>query len=202
MEQTIGNLAAAVVNPDRATGSSTPALTQPWVGTMEATLSDDRMAELAMIARQPTCALQPIEPERFAKTMHSMAAVLPKRNVDDLTGSAMLKVYHRMLGHMPRAAIAFLAEHAIATCKWFPTIAECNEILANWKRPADPRQGAREQIAEEMQARLDRDIAALKAGHVTQADVDAWPPRWRQIGITQGYLDADGTLRFSKEGTQ
>ncbi|PXW75964.1 hypothetical protein C7451_106128 [Blastomonas natatoria] len=202
MEQTIGNLAAAVVNPDRATGFSTPALTQPWAGTMPATLSDDQMAELAMIARSPACALPPVDPKRFAKIMGSMAAVLPKRNVDDATGEAMLKIYHRMFGHQPEPALAFLAKQAIATCKWFPTIAECNEILAKWKRPADPRQGAREQIAEEMQARLDRDIAALRAGRVTQADVDAWPPRWRQIGITQGYLDADGTLRFSKEGAQ
>jgi hypothetical protein len=143
-----------------------------------------------------------VDPKRFAKIMGSMAAVLPKRNVDDATGEAMLKIYHRMLGHLPEPALAFLAEQAIAGCKWFPTVAECKDILAKRPRPADRRFEARRKVDDELQARFERDMAALRDGKVTQAQVDSWPPRWRKIGIGQGYLDADGTLRFSKEGTQ
>lgn len=157
------------------------------------------MTELQAIALAPSCVLPPVGRDDFAKIMHSMAAVLPKRNMDDMTGGAMLAVYHRMLGHRPRAAIAFLAEQAIATRKWFPTVAECNEILAGWKAPADPREPARKQISDELHARLERDMAALRFGEVDQAAVDAWPPRWRQIAETRGYLDADHKLRtFTK----
>lgn len=133
--------------------------------------------------------------------MHSMAAVLPKRNMDDATGSTVFSVYYRMIGHMPRPAIAFLAEQAIATCKWFPTVAECKEILARWKAPPSPQPAAHKAMIDELQARLDRDMDALRAGTVTQATIDAWPLRWRQVGWTKGYLDVDGMLRvFSKEG--
>lgn len=202
MEQTIGNLAATVVNPDRETGSSTPALTQPWAGTAPAILSDQQLEELDAIARSPASGLPAVAPEKFAKIMGSMAAVLPKRNVDDATGEAMLKIYHRLLGHLPQPAMAFLAEQAIAKCKWFPTVAECNEILVRWRPPADGRIAARKQVGDELNARLERDMAALRSGSVEQAQVDAWPPRWRDIGITRGYLNTDGTLRFSKEGAQ
>ncbi len=134
--------------------------------------------------------------------MLSMAAVLPKRNMDDATGSTMLAVYHRMIGHMPRQAIAYLAERAILTCKWFPTVAECHEILVGWNAPPDRRHRARKDIADEMQARLDRDMDALRAGTATQSQVNAWPERWRQIAITRGYLDANGTLRTFTSGDE
>ncbi|MFN3474067.1 MAG: hypothetical protein ACK4ZW_08485 [Blastomonas sp.] len=120
--------------------------------------------------------------------------------MDDATGSTVFSVYYRMIGHMPRPAIAYLAEKAIATCKWFPTVAECKDLLAKWKPPADARPAAQKAIADEMQARLERDMDALKAGTVTQATVDAWPMRWRQVGWTKGYLDADGMLRTFGEG--
>jgi hypothetical protein len=159
------------------------------------------MTELAAIAGQPLSALPPVERDDFAKIMHSMAAVLPKRNMDDATGQAMLAVYYRMIGNMPRPAIAYLAEKAISTCKWFPTVAECKDILARWKPPPPPQSAARKALFDELQARLDRDMDALKAGTVAQDAIDRWPPRWRQVGATQGYLTADGKLRtIAKEG--
>lgn len=199
MTTTIGEAAARVANPDQETDSSTPVATQPWAGTLPVNLSDEKMTELALIANQPSSALPPVERDDFAKIMHSMAAVLPKRNMDDATGQAMLAVYYRMIGDNPRPAIAYLAQQAINTCKWFPTVAECKELLAGWKAPPPPQPAARKAIADEMQARLDRDMDCLKAGSVSQETIDGWPRRWRQVGWTLGYLDADGHLRVFKE---
>lgn len=50
------------------------------------------------------------------------------------------------------------------------------------------------------QAQMDRALWLLERRRVAQEHVNAWPPRWRDIGITRGYLNTDGTLRFSKEG--
>ena len=197
MAQQIGEITKP--KPEAATVSSMPALTQPWAGTAPAILSDEQLTKLAAIARQPSPKSQPVGLDEFGKILGTLAAALPRRASDDLTGKAMLAIYHRMLGKYPRQAIAHMAEQALEHCRWFPTIAECREFLKAWdeqNRDSGDNHTARRQIQDEMQARLDRDMDRLKARAVTQAEVDAWPPRWRQIGATRGYLDADGILRF------
>lgn len=63
-----------------------------------------------------------------------MLAVLPKRGSDELSGELLANAYRRMLGHHTKAEINFLTEQVLGRCKWFPTIAECVEILAEWRR--------------------------------------------------------------------
>ena len=47
------------------------------------------------------------------------------------------------------------------------------------------------------EARMDRAMWLLQRGKVNQAQVSEWPERWRSTGKTLGYLNADGTLRFT-----
>lgn len=70
--------------------------------------------------------------------MRTMQAVLPMRAIDDDGGKLMAATYHRMLGNMPREQISHMAEKAIATCKWFPSIAECIDLASDWRRADEP----------------------------------------------------------------
>jgi hypothetical protein len=63
-----------------------------------------------------------------------MVAVLPRQAVDDLGGELFVEAYRRQLGEYPTDAISYLADEAMRRCKWFPTIAECHEIISGWRR--------------------------------------------------------------------
>lgn len=63
-----------------------------------------------------------------------MLAVLPKRHLDAVSGELLVAAYRESLGRYPAQAIDFLRKQAIDECKWFPTVAECHEILTKWRR--------------------------------------------------------------------
>ncbi|TXH53913.1 MAG: hypothetical protein E6Q97_12040, partial [Desulfurellales bacterium] len=63
-----------------------------------------------------------------------MLAVLPRQNVDDIAGELFVAAYKNHLGGYPQDAIQYLTHRATGECKWFPTIAECREILDKWQR--------------------------------------------------------------------
>lgn len=57
--------------------------------------------------------------------------------------------------------------------------------------------GRGEFIDETQDRKMARAMWLLSRGKVSQQQVNGWPARWRQVGATQGYLNADGTLRFT-----
>lgn len=63
-----------------------------------------------------------------------MLAVLPKRNLDEISGELFVAAYVKKLSGYPNEKISFMAETALDRCKWFPTIAECIEIAKEWRR--------------------------------------------------------------------
>lgn len=67
--------------------------------------------------------------ESFAKFIRLWNAMLPKRAGDDLGGELMAKGYHRMLGHLSPVEMGWLTEMVLDECKWFPTVAECKEMM-------------------------------------------------------------------------
>lgn len=157
----------------------------------EAVLDDRQLAAVERIAALPVPAEPPCEEDYFLKCMKTLR-LLPGRGDDDTNGELRLNLYRRHFGHYSRSAISFLTEQATLTCRWFPTPAECLDILKRWERTDVPyRAVARAQMMARnaRQQRLDDLIWRLRAGTVEQAEVDALPERWRQIVATQGYID-------------
>lgn len=60
--------------------------------------------------------------------------------------------------------------------------------VPHWVKRGEP-------IEESEERRMERALWLMTKGRTPQSQVDAWPERWRQIGITRGYLNTDGTLR-------
>ena len=42
----------------------------------------------------------------------------------------MAKGYYRMLGHLDEQGINWLSEMVLERCRWFPTVAECRDLIA------------------------------------------------------------------------
>lgn len=160
-------------------------------------LDDDQLNALATVAYAPLPALIPVEERHLNQSVAVLDAALPRRNSDDASGKLMLAAYRRKLGHMPREQIDFLCNAILERCRWFPTIAECLEIAGEWER-ADAREKARARnlIERERQARFDDAMRRLRWGDITQAEVDSWPERWKEIAATQGDLYRDPERRF------
>lgn len=125
-------------------------------------------------------------------------STLPHQSKDDVSGPLLVEIYWSSLRKYPAAAMMDLTQWVMENCRWFPPLVDLRERLDKWDRNDDAvrdQAKARRAVEVEINARLDDAMDALRAGGIDQPTVDAWPERWRQIGITRGYLDADGTLR-------
>jgi hypothetical protein len=163
-------------------------------------LDDQQIAELQQAANLPLPAPPPpCDEDHFDKCMRSLS-ILPRKAEDQTTGALRAKLYGRLLGHFDRAAISYMTETALATCRWFPTPAECLEILAGHAGSAEQarkdRATAEARIRREMQQRYLDWLMRLRRGDMMQSEVDAAPERWCAVGETQGLLRKDGDGRF------
>lgn len=159
-------------------------------------LTDPMLAKLERLANISLPPLTPIGGADFAKCMRLLQASLPRRASEDVAGELMVAAYQRMLGHMPREQVEFLTARALATCKWFPAIAECIDLAKGWTRPeADKRAWCRARASRERQQRLDDMRGALRRGEVAQADIDVLPRRLCEI------LEAESWLRVNEDGS-
>lgn len=153
-------------------------------------IADSRLPEL------PAC-----DDRHFAKCLRIMLAVLPKQNTDELGGELFVEAYSRQLGHYPNEAISFLADRATATCRWFPTIAECLEILRGWHRNDEAQRRkwqAASLVRKEKNQRWVRTEEENRNRHVgiSQNEIDGMPPKMIELGIACGALvrDEDGNV--------
>lgn len=120
-----------------------------------------------------------------------MTAALPRQGSDDLSGELFIAAYKRKLGHMPKDQINYITDQALERCKWFPTIAECMSIGAEWERDDEAVRNQANAIAaigREKQQRMEEAMQAMRDGTINQDEIDALPPRWQSIGETRGYL--------------
>lgn len=57
--------------------------------------------------------------------------MLAKRAGDEIDGELIARGYWRMIGgKLTEHEMDLLTEMVLDRCKWFPTVAECNEIMA------------------------------------------------------------------------
>lgn len=169
-------------------------------------LDDMTLAAVREIADCPLPVLQPCSDRHFIQCFRVMSACLPRRAVDDLAGELMVAAYRRMLGHHTEAAINFMTEEVHRTCRWFPTIAECLEILGRWRRNDEAmirRNRAGSLVRREVQARYDEAMARLAARELMQDEIDALPEGWKRQAAERCYLwrhpDGTFTVRGSPE---
>jgi len=120
------------------------------------------------------------------------------RAVDDTSGKLLIATYHRMLGSKPLEAMTYLAERAIAECRWFPTVAECFDILDDWQRADEPCQAkaAARGLLENHRTRVvmadfqgkEDFMRRIRAGQIDQSEVDAAPRWYCDVAECQGFL--------------
>ena len=164
---------------------------------LPARLNDTLLARVEAIATAALPALLPCDETYFGRALRAMDAALPKRSSDDVSGELMVAVYRRRLGDTPRDAMNYLFNRVIDTCRWFPTVAECLEILAGWERSDDltqRRNMARFRVRNEKKVRLGEAMMELAARTMPQADIDRLPEYWRKIAVERGYLRMEGEL--------
>lgn len=97
-------------------------------------LDDTTLARVEAIARSPLPELPPCDSRHLGQALRMMLAVLPRRQADELSGELFVAAYERQLGGYPNEVITFLCDTAIRTQKWFPTVADCIDIIADWRR--------------------------------------------------------------------
>lgn len=157
---------------------------------LPARLDDRQLEAVTRIARLPVPPAPPGTEDHFLKCMRTLT-LLPHRQEDDLSAELRLALYRRHFGRYPDAALSFLVEHATLECRFFPTPAECRAILERWTRTDEPWRAwnhARVRMLRELEARFDLAQTQLKAGEMTQEQVDALPLHWRRVLATQGLL--------------
>ncbi len=161
---------------------------------------DDRMLEMVRtIANSPPLRAEPCSTEHFAKCMRSLD-ILPRRNDDELTGELKVKLYWAKLRHVPNAGWSYLVSAALDQCQWFPTIAECQRIIAGWAQVGigeERRKQARYLVQREMNARMDEAVARLATRTVPQDEIDAMPDQWKRVAAEKCFLWAWPDGRFT-----
>lgn len=170
-------------------GTASPVLSTVNSGLTR--LNDTQLAELERVAAIPLPALPPCDERHFTQCLRVMTAALPRQGSDDLSGELFIAAYKRKLGHMPKDQINYITDQALERCKWFPTIAECMSIGAEWERNDEAVRNQANAIAaigREKQQRMEEAMQAMRDGTISQSEIDALPPRWQSIGETRGYL--------------
>lgn len=150
------------------------------------------------LARAQLPAIVPCDAAHFDKCMSFMDAALPRRKQDGASGKLRAAAERRALANFSAEAMSYLAKQAVERCQWFPTISECLTILEEWKQPEIEIKRRAELIARnELNARLDENMDALKRGKLDGEQIAALPARHRDIAQTRGliYADPDGTYR-------
>lgn len=157
------------------------------------------MASLEVVASSPLPRLEPAPREHVDRCLAFMEASLARRQQEGLSGDLFVATYRRMLGHLTKEAISFVTEEAIATCKWFPTVAECLEIAKRFVQPEHPfravRDMARGKLNVERNMRFREAMAAVESDEMSDEQITALPERWRGMFAEMGLVWAlrDGT---------
>lgn len=171
-------------------------------------LDDETLSKVGEIARRSLPPMTPCGDNHFKQAMRVMLAVLPKRDQDDISGELFVAAYRKKLANLSDEQISYLADKSMEKCKWFPTIAECLEIAASFKRNDDPKKAkslanklyGREQEARRMDQKW-RDYKESILSHSWSLRFDftrfSEMPNWlRDMAVEYGLanVEPDGTL--------
>lgn len=185
-------------------GLMQPSTTSLNLEALPERLTDSQLQELVALVREPLPAPEPCDDQHFAKCFRLMSAVLPKQSKDELAGKLFVAAYQRLLQGYPKDAISYLAEQAMSRCRWFPTIAECLDILQEWRRMdvhTRQRSYIRQAIHREQEARrLEASQKARITRAMTPEEIAALPEPMIALGLGCGALKRldDGTVIYNE----
>jgi hypothetical protein len=141
---------------------------------------------------------QRADEEVFAQAIDSLN-ILPRRPMDDKTGKLFVKWYRAKLRGFSNDALRFLVARGLERFQFYPTIAECLEILRAWPNAeiaTNRRHKAKHLIQREMNTRMDEDMELLRRRLLSDEQVNRLPPHIVHAGWTKAYLwkFTDGTF--------
>ena len=189
----IGALLPGIADQPASTALQPPSMTSLAsldLASLPRRLDDQTLALVRELANSPLPVQQHCDDDTFARCMKSMD-ILPRKQDDALGGKLKVGIYRRHLSGFSNEAMIYLASEATKTCHWFPTVAECLDILRAWPNrevATSRREKAVTLVRWEMQARMDEWIARLADKAMCQAEIDEAPERWRMVAEARGYL--------------
>lgn len=158
------------------------------------------LAKVEAIANAPLPAPETCGEEHFAKVLRTLLAVMPKRGSDDISGALLIEAYEAKLSGYPKEQISFLGDRAMERCQWFPSIAECIQIMEGWERSDQHVVRQRRAAAaarHEREARFDDMMARLAAGKVDQEEINRLDPWTKEVAETRGHLRREDDGRYT-----
>lgn len=193
--QTTSPVTAAMVSSAILTGS----LNSSLLSDLPKRLDNETMMILEDFCRSPALEAEhsPADYEHFLKVLRSLS-LLKRRNDDDLTADLRDRLYWAKLRHLPKAAIAFIADKGLERWEWFPTIKECLDLAAEWKPPVVGdgllRIAVKSRITAEVGARWSDLRFAILRSEMTVEQIAALPER------TLHQLDNENLIRVLQTG--
>jgi hypothetical protein len=122
--------------------------------------------------------------EQLGKHLAFMAAALPSKGLDEMTGKMKVAVYASLLGGHSNEALAYMARRACQTLDWFPTPRQCLDLIAEYRPPVSNRETALRLCSDYTAAQFERWIANLIDGQ----QVGDVPDQWKRIAVEQGAM--------------
>ena len=185
---------------DETTGTALPRLLTDDLDLtrLPERLDDLQLAEVREIAEATLPTLPASDERTFGQALRMMLAALPRRNADDVSGELFVAAYERQLGHLNRSQVEFLMDKALQRCRWFPTIAECLEIVGEWRRDDEParRKASAALIVSRENRERNKDWEARQwreslQRDLTQDDLARMLPSIRELALRSGALRID-----------
>lgn len=177
------------------TASSGWKVAADYLASLPNRLDNTMLTTVESIATESLPALPPCDEQHLTQCLAILDASLPRQATNGVNGKLRLKAYQRKLSHLPAGSISHLADQALERCRWFPTIAECLEIAAEWRRDDDAVQAkakAQAMARRERETRMDEAMSALQRGELDDDAVNGWGDWWKQIAQTRGLITIDG----------
>lgn len=153
-------------------------------------LDDATCAELRGIVAAPLPLPQCSDELHLARCLKALD-ILPRRSMDEKTAKIATKLYQKKLAGYSNEALSYLVDKGLEQFQWYPTIAECLDVLRDWPNAEialDRRTKAQALLHREMQHRQDGVIAKLERRELTAAQIAALPDHVKQIGWTKALL--------------
>jgi hypothetical protein len=132
----------------------------------------------------PLVAPPPATTEQLARHLAFMAAALPSKSVDDVSGKMRVAVYASLLSGYTNAALAFMARAACQTLDWFPTPRQCLDLIAGYRPPVSDQETALRLCQDYTSGQFDRWMTNLADGQ----PIGSVPEHWKRIAVEQGAL--------------
>lgn len=148
------------------------------------------LARVEAYAAAPLPALPKADETHMLQFLRTLS-IMPRQQADSVTAELRVEMMLRMLGHLPRSALDWMADQALRRFTFHPSIKELLDLSAEWTRDDDAvraRSKAGRLALDERQARLDDARTALRRGELDQDGIDALPDRVKAILETEGLL--------------